>query len=249
MTQIAEAKDRIIVALDVSTTTDAIHIVEELRGQVGMFKVGLELFMAAGSDIVKRIRSTGNKVFLDLKFIDNPSTIAKAVYQAARLEPEFISIHSSCGDKSMIAAIQNKGGSKLLAITVLTGFTNEQSYKVHGGSPSEKVFHLALNAYNLGIDGIVCAPTVSEVGEISQDMRMHGLIKVTPSIRPAWAKRNDQHRIATPYDAVKNGADYLVIGRPITDPPEFALRSPARAVELIVEEIEAAISMRPRNLP
>ncbi len=248
MNRIAEAKDRIIVALDVSTTTEAIHLVEELRGHVGMFKVGLELFMASGRDIVKRIQSTGQKVFLDLKFIDNPSTMAKAVYQAAKLQPEFISIHSSCGDKSMKAAIENKGDSKLLAITVLTAFTNEQSFKVHGGSPSEKVFHIALNACNLGIDGIVCGPTPNEVGEVSLDMRTHGLIKVTPSIRPIWSKRNDQHRIATPYDAIKNGADYLVIGRPITDPPEFALRSPARAVELIVEEINAALSMNPRHL-
>lgn len=246
-----EAKDRIIVALDVASLQEAMYLVDSLYDKVGMFKIGLELFCAVGPEIIDRIRLSGShdktnrpKVFVDLALISNPDTLAKSVRAITNHQPDFISIHAMCGEKGMLAAMANKGNSKLLATTVLTGFTNEQCFFAHGNPPSDKVFQFALLAVNSGLDGILCAPTQQELGMINDNERLRSLIKVAPAIRPSWANHNDQHRTATPAEAILRGADYLVIGRPITDPAAELNHSPELATQIICEEIREALVIK-----
>lgn len=236
-------RDRLIVALDVSTTGEAGDLVRKLAGKVGMFKVGSQLFTAGGADLVREIVDGGHKVFLDLKYHDIPNTVAGAVAAAARLGVSLVDVHA-LGGRAMIEAgvgALPAMATKLLAITVLTSHTSESLEEI--GLPSTvevSVERLARLAKEAGADGVVASP--HEVALIRKACGTDFLI-VTPGIRPAGSARGDQARAATPRAALAAGADFLVVGRPILEAAD-----PAAAADAIVAEM-AGSSTPPKTGP
>ncbi|MDR0953024.1 MAG: orotidine-5'-phosphate decarboxylase [Elusimicrobiota bacterium] len=229
--------DKIIVALDVKTEKEALALVKKLKGKVGVFKIGKELFTACGPAIVKKVQKLGGKVFLDLKFHDIPNTVAKAVLQATKLGVYMMTIHTSGGVEMMKAATQAakeaapKGKAPiLLGVTILTSL-DDKTLKEIGFkyTPEQMVIRLAKMAKAAGLGGIVSSP--KEVKKLRKALGA-SMFLVTPGIRPIWAAVGDQKRIMTPKDAVKAGVDFMVIGRPIT-----ASKNPAQAADLIAKEI------------
>jgi orotidine-5'-phosphate decarboxylase len=221
MTPPLSARDRLIVALDVPTAAHAMTLVDRLAGQVGMFKVGSQLFTAQGPELVKELVSRGEKVFLDLKYHDIPNTVAAAVGEASRLGVSLLTVHA-LGGRAMIEAAMGALpalGTRLLAVTVLTSHDQE----------TLAVRRLAVLARDANADGVVASP--HEVGLIRQACGP-GVLVVTPGIRPAGAARGDQARAATPATALAAGADYLVVGRPIIE-----ARDPAEAAAAIIAEM------------
>lgn len=237
-----EAKDRIILALDVDSPDKAIALVEDLRDHVGVFKVGMQLFNIAGPDIVKRINNMGGRVFVDLKFHDIPNTVAAAGRVMTRLSCYMFNVHAAGGREmmSMLAAEVKQEAVNLgvnapltLAVTVLTSISQEELERdmfVSGLELKELVVKWALMAEASGISGVVCSP--QEITVI-RNACGNDFVIVTPGIRPAWSEKNDQKRITTPRQALDMGADYMVIGRPITK-----AKSPREAAERIIEELE-----------
>ena len=226
------ARDRLIVALDVPKADAARALVEQLAGHVGMFKVGSQLFTAAGPDPVHEIVGRGEQAFLDLKFHDIPNTVAGAVGSASRLGVSFIDVHGLGGRAMMEAGVGALPamGTRLLAITILTSHDEESLGEIGvNGSMAESVRRLAQLAKEAGTDGVVASP--HEVSLVREACGSDFLI-VTPGIRPAGAAKGDQARAATPAAALAAGADYIVVGRPIT---EAAL--PAAAADSIVREM------------
>jgi len=223
-----EARDRLIVALDFSTGREALEFVDRLEGRCQWFKVGLELFLAAGGAIVERLRDRGYSVFLDLKLHDIPNTVAGAVRSVAPLGAQLLTIHASGGPAMLAAAAEAVAGCstppKLLAVTVLTSMDSAQLAATGvAASPGDQAMLLATMAFANGIDGFVCSP--EETSRLRAAMQ--GSTLVTPGIRPAGTAAGDQRRIATPAAALAAGANYLVVGRPITqaaDPAEAAAR-------------------------
>jgi orotidine-5'-phosphate decarboxylase len=230
------ARDRLIVALDVPKADPARDLVDQLAGRVGMFKVGSQLFTAAGPGFVQEIVGRGEKVFLDLKFHDIPNTVAGAVSSASRLGASLIDVHGLGGTAMLEAAVGALPAmqTRLLAITILTSHDEDSldQIGVNGGVP-DSVERLALLARDAGLDGVVASP--HEVGLIRGACGPDFLI-VTPGIRPAGAAAGDQVRAATPATALAAGADYLVVGRPIT-----ASEDPAAAADAIVSEMKSAL--------
>ncbi len=229
-------RDRLIVALDVPEASAARALVQRLAGHVGLFKIGSQVFTAAGPDLVREIVDRGDKVFLDLKFHDIPNTVAGAVASASRLGVSLVDVHG-LGGRAMIEAAAGAlpaMGTRLLAITILTSH-DEGSLDEVGVNASvvDSVLRLARLASEAGADGVVASP--HEVGAIREACGRDFLI-VTPGIRPAGAARGDQARLATPREALAAGADYLVVGRPITEAPD-----PAEAADAIVREMETAL--------
>ena len=232
-----EACKKIIFALDVETRADAERWVTLLTGHVGMFKVGKQLFTACGPDVVRMTRERGGEVFLDLKYHDIPNTVAMATVEAARLGATLCNLHALGGYEMMAATRQaldrecsGKERPKVLAVTILTSSTEETLRGVGIDLPvSEMVVKLAKLAQSAGIDGVVASPL--EVSLIREACGK-GFLIVTPGVRPSFAAVNDQKRIMTPADAVKAGADYLVIGRPIAAAPD-----PVAACKSIIDEI------------
>jgi orotidine-5'-phosphate decarboxylase len=230
------ARERLIVAVDVPTADEARALVDRLAGQVGMFKIGSQLFTAAGPDIVREIVGRGEKVFLDLKYHDIPNTVAGAVSSASRLGVSFLTLHG-LGGRAMMEAAEGALpaiGMRLLVITILTSH-DEAALQEVGVllSLTDSVRRLARLAKEAGIDGVVASP--HEVGLIREACGKAFLI-VTPGIRPAGSQAGDQARLATPATALAAGADYLVVGRPITE-----ARDPAAAAAAIVREMETAL--------
>jgi orotidine-5'-phosphate decarboxylase len=229
--------EKIIVALDIETEAQAAALVKKLKGKVGVFKIGKELFTACGPSVVKKIQKLGGKVFLDLKFHDIPNTVAKAVAQAAKLGVYMMTVHTSGGFDMMKAAAKAakenapKGKAPvILGVTVLTSLDDAALKKIGFKDNAEKqVIRLAKLAKEAGLGGIVSSP--KEVKKLRRALGKE-MVLVTPGIRPLWAAAGDQKRIMTPKDAVKAGADFMVIGRPIT-----AHKNPAAAAELIAKEI------------
>ncbi len=223
-------QERLIVALDVPAAEAAADLVEHLRGAVGMFKVGSQLFTAAGPGFVRSLTARGDRVFLDLKYHDIPNTVSHAVAAAGRLGVSLATIHGLGGREMLEAAVAGRpAGLRLLAITVLTSHTPESLARVGiPGALDEQVRRLALLAREAGVDGVVASP--HEVPAIRAACGPDFLV-VTPGIRPAGAALGDQARAATPAAALRNGADYLVVGRPITE----ATDPRAAAVEIAGE--------------
>ena len=223
-------EERIIVALDVDSREDALVLAEKLQGHVGAFKIGKELFTAQGPDMVRDIIQAGNKVFLDLKYHDIPNTVFKASAAASLLGVYMFNVHASGGSAMMEAAVSAARASDtsplVLAVTVLTSIdeqTLRNELRVHF-SPLEQVRFLSKRALECGMDGVVCSPR--EIEAVREECGSDFVI-VTPGIRPEWARSDDQKRIMTPREALKAGADYMVIGRPITrnaNPREAAMR-------------------------
>src|SRR5881227_3573421 len=221
-----KAADKIIVALDVATKEKALELVEQLRGEISFFKIGLQLYTAEGPEIVRAVLSTGAKVWLDLKLYDIPNTVARAVESASHLGVHMLTIHLSGGSEMVRAATAARANNMLLlGVTVLTSST-EQTLREIGidSKVDDQVLRLAKLGVEAGIDGVVASPH-----EIKSLRREFGdKIKiVVPGIRPSWAEPGDQKRFMTPREALEAGADYLVIGRPIIahpDPNEAAAK-------------------------
>lgn len=232
-----EPKDKIILPLDVPDADAARRLAGQLRGRVGLFKFGLQLFTAAGPGLVREILEAGDGVFLDLKFHDIPNTVRHAVESAAGLGVQMTTIHLSGGPEMIRAAVAGAGGTPLrvLGVTVLTS-SDAETLRACGTDPdvAAQVLRLAALGVENGIGGLVASP--KEVPALRSRFGT-ALPLVIPGIRPAWAAANDQKRILTPAEAVRAGADYLVIGRPITDHPE-----PATAADRIAEEIAGALA-------
>ena len=233
-------KDRLIVALDVPDRREALRLVEQLSGTVGMFKIGSQLFTAEGPELVREIVSSGERVFLDLKFHDIPNTVAGAVESVARLGVSILNVHTLGGAEMMRAAAHAVGDRGLLwitrpavlGVTVLTSMDKADldDIGVKSDVPSQ-VVRLAALARDCGLDGIVASP--HEIRIIRERIAAERFIILTPGIRPAWsAKKGDQKRISTPANAIRDGADFIVIGRAITESAE-----PRAAAERILEEL------------
>lgn len=240
-----QPKDRIVVALDVETTAQALALVEQLRGQVGMFKIGKQLFTAAGPDIVRHIVGLGERVFLDLKYHDIPNTVASAGVEAARLGVSIFNVHALGGSAMMRATVDaiNAAAERdsltkplILAVTILTSHDQASLHEIGlERSIQEQVIRLAELADKSGINGVVASPL--EIAPLRAAIANPQFVILTPGVRPAGAALNDQKRVMTPGEAVKAGADYLVIGRPIT-----GAENPAMAAQKIREEIEQAVA-------
>jgi len=226
-------KEKLIVALDTDDLQRAQKLIKDLSPAVGVFKVGLQAFSSFGPELVNHITKTGTKVFLDLKLYDIPNTVAKAVEQIVKMDVSMITVHAHGGVKMMEAAVNaarqtasslNKPKPIILGVTVLTSM-DEKDLKDLGSSRQikDQVIHLGQMALKAGCDGVVCSP--QEIGLIRQACGKDCLI-IVPGIRPKGASTDDQKRIATPEEAIKNGADYIVVGRPITqaDDPLAAAR-------------------------
>lgn len=228
-------KSPVIVALDYPSEQSALELARKLDPKSCRVKVGKELFTAAGPAIVESLQKLGFDVFLDLKFHDIPQTVAKACQQAAGLGVWMVNVHAS-GGRAMLAgarqAIDEAGATKpiLIGVTVLTSLSDQALNDVGvDATAKDQVLRLAGLCYQEGLDGVVCS--AQEVPLIRDHIK--GEFKlVTPGIRPMWANKNDQHRVVTPRQAVKDGSDYLVIGRPIT-----ASKDPLIALNKINQEL------------
>ena len=232
-------KNPIIAALDVPTAEQALKLAELIAPAVGAFKIGKELFVSAGPDIVKRVRDTGASVFLDLKFHDIPNTVAKAIASATRLDVQMTTIHTSGGSEMMRAAEKSAQDTAkilglpaplVLGVTVLTSSTNETLAELGIEADTEKqVLRLAQLAVKSGLRGLVCSPL--EIAALRKILPPH-IQLVTPGIRTGAEKADDQKRTLTPREAMAAGASWLVIGRPI-----YAAENPRAAAEKILESI------------
>jgi orotidine-5'-phosphate decarboxylase len=229
----------IIAALDVPTAEQALKLAQQIAPAIGAFKIGGELFTAAGPDIVKKIRALGAAVFLDLKFHDIPNTVAKAVASAARLDVQMLTIHTSGGAEMMRAAeksaqetaqILGLTAPLVLGVTILTSSNNETLAEIGCEANTEKqVLRLAELAVKSGLRGLVCSPL--EILALRKVLPPH-IQLVTPGIRTGAEMADDQKRTLTPREAIDAGANWLVIGRPI-----YAAENPLAAAEKILESL------------
>lgn len=235
-----EPENKIIVALDVNSPERARQLIEELAPHVGYFKIGLELITAVGGpEVVRFVRESGGRVFYDGKFNDIPNTVGGAAKAAANLNVGMFNVHASAGVEAMMAAVANKERSLVLAVTVLTSLDENNAHLIFGAPSKIKVLQFARDAKIAGCDGIICSPQELEL--LGKQQEFDNLLKVTPGVRPEWAAVGDQKRVMTPGEAIRAGAHFLVIGRPITKPPT-EIGSPAEAARRIAEEIAQASS-------
>jgi len=232
-------RNPIIAALDVPSAEQAWQLAEQIAPAVGAFKIGKELFVSAGPDIVRRVRATGASVFLDLKFHDIPNTVAKAVAAAVRLDVQMLTLHTSGGGEMMRAAEKSaqdtakslgRPAPLVLGVTVLTSSSNETLAEIGCEADTEKqVVRLAQLAVKSGLRGLVCSPL--ELVALRQVLPAH-IQLVTPGIRTGAEKADDQKRTLSPREAMAAGASWLVVGRPI-----YAAENPRAAAEKILESI------------
>jgi len=235
-------KDKIIVALDVETAKEAQKHIEDLRDYVGAFKIGLQLFTAAGASFVREVVENNTKIFLDVKFHDIPNTVAKASVEVARLGVWMFNIHALGGSEMMRRAVvnvrevcerENLNQPKIIGVTVLT--SSDQATLSETGIEREinsQVLNLAHLTAKCGLDGVVAS--AQEVRVIRENIESEDFLIVTPGIRPNFATNEDQKRVTTPKDAISAGANYLVIGRPI-----LQAENKITAVKKILEELES----------
>ncbi len=223
----------IIVALDFETAAEASALVARLGDRVNFYKVGMELYASAGMGFAKDLRAQGKDVFLDMKFYDIPETVRRAVCQVARAGLQLLTVHGN--DAVMRAAVEGRGTSslKLLAVTVLTSFDRQDIEDLGYPCDVSNLVDLRVRrAMEAGVEGIVASPL--DAARIRR-LAGPGAILVTPGVRSAGAAKGDQKRVATPAEAVRDGADYVVMGRQITRAPD-----PAAEVERVLEEIGGA---------
>lgn len=227
---------RVIVPLDVVSSAEALALVDLLGDRCDFYKVGLELYTRTGPDVVRELMARGKRVFLDLKLHDIPNTVAGSVRAASDLGVDLLTVHAAGGPSMLDAAAQAASGDlRILAVTVLTSLSPDEMGTVWGReirSVREEVGRLALMARDRKMDGVVASALETSWirGQVGDDFLI-----VTPGIRPTGADRGDQNRVATPSEAIRAGADYLVIGRPITGADD-----PAGALSDIQEEIDQA---------
>lgn len=237
---------RLVLALDAPDRDSALDLYRRTRQVVGTFKVGLELFLAEGPAIVERIRKDGADVFLDLKLHDIPNTVKGAVRQVARLHASLFTLHALGGTAAIAAAREALAESttlpgaqapRILAVTILTHHSgNDLAELGLSGTPEDNVVRLCELAAKAGADGCVCSP--DEAARVRQALG-EGFLIVTPGVRPEGAPLGDQARTATPFEAVRDGADYIVVGRPIRTAPD-----PAKAAAAILDEVKRGLAER-----
>jgi orotidine-5'-phosphate decarboxylase len=237
------ARSRLAVALDLPSREALLGAARMLGPEVGVLKLGLEAFVSEGPGLVREVTAAGARVFLDLKLHDIPNTVGRAAAAAVRTGASILNCHAAGGPAMMKAfgeearAAASKAGlprPSLIAVTVLTSLDTEALSKIGlSGTPREAAVRLAVLAKESGLDGVVCSP--EEVGAIRAACGKDFLL-VVPGVRPAGAETGDQKRVATPGDAIRAGADLLVVGRPI-----LAARDPVAAARALVAEIAAAL--------
>jgi orotidine-5'-phosphate decarboxylase len=228
-----KASQKVIVALDTHSLDDALRMVDLLGDDAGFFKVGLELFTAAGPQVVERLTERKKRVFLDLKLHDIPNTVGRAARVISDLGVDLVTVHASGGAEMITAAKEGLGSrGRLLAVTVLTSMAAADLGGLWGRSVEsvpEEVLRIAELARGAGADGVVSA--AAEAARVRARVG-EGFLIVVPGIRPEGSDRLDQKRVATPSHAVRSGADYLVIGRPVTQAPD-----PAGALRAVIAEV------------
>jgi orotidine-5'-phosphate decarboxylase len=226
-------RDRLIVALDVPSVAAAAVLVERLGDAVSFYKIGYQLAFAGGMAFADTLIRADKRVFLDLKLHDIGNTVAKGVESVARLGATFLTVHAYPQTMKAAAAARGNAGLRILAVTVLTSYDDaDLAAAGYGAGVSELVARRAVQARDLGIDGLVCA---AEEAAHLRPVIGPGMVLVTPGIRPAGADAGDQKRVMTPARAIAAGADYLVVGRPIVEAGD-----PKAAADAIVAEIAAA---------
>jgi orotidine-5'-phosphate decarboxylase len=237
--------DKIMVALDVDELSAAKVIAKDLEGSGVTFKIGNQLGTYEGWErAVAFARAAGVGIFCDTKFKDIPETVKKSARAITRHQPDFFNIMADNSPEALRAAVEGvesamsdfglKKRPILLGVTVLTTIDRETCISIYGDDPAAKVLQFAKNAAAAGLDGVVCSS--NEATMLRENEETKELLLVTPGIRPSWAEKDDQSRIMEPSQAVAAGADYLVIGRPITKPPD-EIGSPRAALDKIIEEI------------
>jgi len=239
-----KAQERLIVALDYPEWSEAAKLAGSIP-EAEHFKVGLELHLASGGAAVRELKAMGRKVFLDLKFHDIPQTVAGAVAQALRSGADMINVHASGGPTMMKAALAARDAgataqykAMLIAVTILTSLDDEDVRVVgfRDAGATAAAVRLAELAKESGLDGVVCSP--HEIRPMKERFGA-GFKLVCPGVRPAWSEKGDQKRVFTPEDAMRAGADYIVVGRPITRADD-----PAAAYRKVVQEMEAGLDGR-----
>lgn len=244
-------RERLIFALDVDSVAEAQRLVELLAGEVGMFKIGKQLFLVGGPQIVRWVRERGGEVFLDLKFHDTPRTVAKAGAEAARLGVRMFDLHASgslemmsrtLAEVTRVCRREALRRPKILAVTVLTslGKADLREVGISAGVESQ-VARLARLARRAGMDGVVASPL--EVARIRRECG-RGFVIVTPGVRSAPAREEDQKRVLRADEAIRVGADYIVVGRPIRD-----ARDPVRAAREIVADMARGLEAARMRAP
>jgi len=241
-------KQKLMLALDVDSREKAEEWVHKLKAHVGYFKVGLQLFTKEGPELVRSIRARGGRIFLDVKYHDIPNTVAKACESASALGVDFINVHALGGREMMRAAAESLAATsarmrlakpRLLAVTILTSHDARSLGQEVGlkGRPEAEVRRLALLAKAAGCDGVVCSPR--EI-KLVREACGKGFIIVTPGVRPPGAPKHDQKRTLGSGAALAAGADYLVVGRPITEAPD-----PVEAVLALARDMRASMEAAP----
>lgn len=236
------AKERLIVALDVDTKEEVKTLVDALKNEVGMFKIGLQLYTSMGNEIIRYIKDRECKIFLDLKFHDIPNTVAKSTRVLTGLGIDMFNVHSQGGYEMMkkakeasIAEASALGINtpKLLAVTILTSLGDKEVQAIgYQKTAKEMVANLGKLAEQAGLDGIVCSPLEAD---FIKDICGENFLRVTPGVRPLGGTIGDQKRIATPKAALEGGSSYIVVGRPITEAEDVI-----KAARSIVKEMEEA---------
>ena len=252
---VESAKDKIIVALDVNGPQAALEKAKKLAPHVGLFKLGLQFINSTLASLItpedpeiamqnlialrELFEIVGDKIFWDGKLHDIPNTILNCVPPLAQMKVRMFNVHVSADEAALREAARKKGQSLAIGVTVLTSLSDAQCQIVYGAEPKTKVLQFAKTTFGCGLDGVVCSP--QEVTFIRQEGGCaSGLLLLTPGVRPEWAAVGDQKRVMTPKEAIEAGADYLVIGRPITDPPP-EIGGPVAAAQKIAQEIAEGI--------
>jgi orotidine-5'-phosphate decarboxylase len=236
------AKEKLIVALDVETADEALRLFGELREEAGMFKVGSQLFTAAGPDLVRRLVDGGARIFLDLKFHDIPNTVAAAAREAVRLGVTLFNVHAAGGGEMLRRAAEATSEEtarlgverpSLIAVTVLTSMDAEALAEsgVAAATVEEQVRRLARLADASGLDGVVASP--HEILPVREAVARAGFLVVTPGVHPTASAYDDQKRVTSPAEAIQRGADFIVVGRAILNSPD-----PVRAARDVVEGMD-----------
>lgn len=239
------AKEKLIVALDVATADEARRAFATLRDSAGMFKVGSQLFTSAGPGFVRELVAAGARVFLDLKFHDIPNTASAASREAVRLGVALFNVHAAGGGEMLRRASDATAEESarlgvarpdLIAVTVLTSMDSSSLAEtgVEAKSVEDQVRRLARLAAGCGLDGVVASP--HEIAPVRESVERESFLVVTPGVRPAASSHDDQKRVMTPAEAMRAGADFVVVGRAILNSPD-----PARAASEVVEEMAAAL--------
>jgi orotidine-5'-phosphate decarboxylase len=238
--------ERLFVALDYPDAAGALAVAEKLAPLGVSFKVGLQLFYAEGISMVRQLQRYGKVVFVDLKLHDIPNTVAGAVDSLVRQGVDFLNVHAQGGPEMLKASVESarqaanaigKPAPKLIGVTLLTSLSEHHLREflfVESASVSEYVQHLALQAKKAGLDGVVCS---AQEANLIREVCGPDFLLITPGIRPSGVGEQDQSRVITPAQALKNGSDYLVVGRPITGAPD-----PYTAAQQILDEMHGALA-------